>query len=226
MTYQIHYGDCMDFLPKLESNSIAAVVTDPPYGIKFRSNHREASEKFDYIIGDDAVPEDWFGEAFRVTRQDGCMMCFCRWDTAEDFRVAMTDNGWIIKSQVIWDRVVHGSGDLERQFGPQHDTIWFAVKSNEFRFPGDRPKSVYRFMRVNGNNLVHPSQKPLALMERIVLDLTKPGDIVLDPFCGSGTTGAACVKHNRDFIGIEKSKGYYLLAGERLKAFQQQPVLF
>ena len=78
---------------------------------------------------------------------------------------------WQIKSQVIWDREIHGLGDLYAQYAPRHDVAWFAIKGN-YKFPNGRPQSVYRSARMGGHELEHPTQKPVSLMKKIILDLT------------------------------------------------------
>lgn len=80
------------------------------------------------------------------------------------------------------------------------------------------PRSVIKFASDKQRSKLHPTQKPLALMEYLVLTYTKPGDIVLDPFMGSGTTGLACLKHGRGFIGVEKDADYFQTATQRLNA--------
>jgi DNA modification methylase len=98
---------------------------------------------------------------------------------------------------------------------------------------GDRsdyryPKTILRFQGGGGwtgNRNAHPTQKPVALYEYLILTYTNPGDVVLDPCMGSGTTGAACIKTGRDFIGIELREDYFAIAQERIEAAQQQLTL-
>jgi site-specific DNA-methyltransferase (adenine-specific) len=110
---------------------------------------------------------------------------------------------------------------LNAQYAPCHDVAWFATKG-KFSFPNGRPKSVYRIDRLPANELLHPTQKPLALMQVIVNDLTRPGDTIFDPFMGSGTTGVACVKTGRNFIGCEIDPGYFAIAEKRIAEAQMQ----
>ena len=134
----------------------------------------------------------WLYDAYRVTREGGCLVCFTRWDVQETWRYAITLAGWQVKSQVIWDREVHGMGDTKAAFAPRHDVIWFAVKGR-FQFPGKRPASVISEQRLI-SSLVHPTQKPVALMERLTKAVTPEGGVVLDPCMGSGSTRVAAVQ--------------------------------
>jgi site-specific DNA-methyltransferase (adenine-specific) len=152
------------------------------------------------------------------------MFCFCRWDTENEFYNALNKAGWIIQSQVIWDRGIHGLGNLRRQFAPMHDNALFCT-ARDYVFPGRRPKSVYRIDRLSADKLLHPTQKPSGLMQRMLIDTTAKDWAVLDPFMGSGTTGVACVKTGRNFIGIEIDETYFKIAERRIKEAQQQPTL-
>lgn len=219
-------GDCLEVMRGMGDKSVDAVITDPPYGINYQSARRiDKDDRFPIISGDTNLNLDWIYQSFRITKNDGCLFCFCRWDTEQQFKQIIIDAGWKLQSQVIWDRGIHGLGDLKRQYAPMHDNALFATKQ-DFEFPSHRPKSVYRVDRVHGDKLLHPTQKPNGLMKRITIDLSKKDATILDPFMGSGTTGVACVQTNRNFIGIEIDKGYFDIAQERIRVAQMQPNLF
>lgn len=219
---QLYLGDCLEVMRGLPDGCVDAVVTDPPYGISYQSARRiDRDARFPVIPGDDAPPGEWASAAFRIASDTACLLCFCRWDTAEAFRAALGLAGWTVRSQGVWDRMVHGLGNLRAQLAPQHDLMWFATKG-DYRFPGNRPKSVYRAMRLSGQQLVHPTQKPEDLMRQLVDDLVPLGATVLDPFMGSGTTGVACVQTGRDFVGIEIEPHYFDIAQRRIEAAQKQ----
>jgi len=137
----IHNSDCIKGMESIESGSIDAIVTDPPYGIDFQCCHRSKEDRFTKIANDKKPFVEWLPEAFRVLKNTGAMYCFCRWDVRQAFMDTIEDSGFQIQDEVIWDRVIHGMGDLERKHGPRHDTIIFATKGN-FKFPGKRPHSV------------------------------------------------------------------------------------
>mgnify|MGYP000390796407 CR=1 FL=1 len=212
----VHNGDCLDVLRSMPDASVDAVVTDPPYGMAFQSAWRtDKAERFDQIANDDA-PFVWFlADAARIIKPGGCLICFCRWDSAEAFRLAIGWAGLSVKSQLVWDRVAHGMGDLKASAGPQHDTVWFATKGR-YAFHGTRPKSILRHQRPHGDALRHPNEKPLSLMVSLVQDYVPPGGTVVDPFTGSGSTAEACVQTGRNFIGIELDPGYCEIARRRI----------
>jgi site-specific DNA-methyltransferase (adenine-specific) len=112
-------------------------------------------------------------------------------------------------------------GDLKSAFAPQHDVIWFATKG-KFKFPGNRPKSVISIQRIAGEKLVHPNEKPVALMEQLISAITPQGGTILDPFMGSGSTGVAATKLGFKFIGCEMNSEYVEIAKKRIEAASNQ----
>jgi len=219
MSYEIINGDCLIEMPKLIERgvSVDAVITDPSYGIDYQSAWRiDSRARLPKIANDKKPFIAWLPDAFKVTREGGCLLCFCRWDVQEDFKKAIGLAGFDVKSQVIWDRESHGMGDLESQFAPQHDVIWFATKG-KFKFPGARPKSIVSSLRICGDDLYHPNEKPVDLMRQLVRAVTSKGDAVLDCCSGSFSTGEACVIENRDFYGIELEECYCRYGEARMK---------
>jgi site-specific DNA-methyltransferase (adenine-specific) len=223
---RIYCGDCLDLMKEIPDKSVNLVLTDPPYGIGYQSNWCKDGPRFEKIVNDDALCIEWLPDAFRVTSPDGSLVCFCRWDVEGEFKEAIEECGYRVKSQIVWDRVVHGMGDLKGQFAPRHDVAWFATVSERFEFKGQRPPSVLAFQRPPPEAMIHPTQKPIALFERLILSLTSPGDTVLDPFLGSGTTAIACLRTGRHYIGIEKHEPYFLKAQERIDKERAQVRLF
>lgn len=225
MGYELHCGDCVEVMRGMADASVDAIVCDPPYGIAYQSARRtDKLERFDILEGDTELDFTWLDEAWRVLRDESPLFVFCRWDTQEPFRAAIAKR-FAVRSQVIWDRGVHGLGDLKAQYAPCHDVAWFATKG-KYEFPNGRPKSIYRVDRLPANELLHPTQKPLPLMKWIIGDLTKPGDTVLDCFAGSGTTIVACMQMDRNSVGIEKDVRYHAIATKRISDAAMQMPLF
>lgn len=215
------YGDCLE----AEFPPTHFVITDPPYGIAYQSNWKlNKDERFDVLQNDDQSDFSWLDKVQTAIVEPAALFVFCRWDVQFAFYEAIARH-WRIRSQVIWDRGVHGLGDLDSQYAPCHDVCWFATQGN-YRFPNGRPKSIYHVDRVHAGALVHPTQKPLALMQIIVSDLTCVDDLVVDPFMGSGTTAVACAKLHRRFWGCEIDKAFYDIARKRVDEINQQPELF
>lgn len=217
--WTLYEGDCLEVMRQLPDNSVDAVVTDPPYGIDYQSGHRYKLAKLPKIANDERPFVWWLYDAFRVLKDGGAILCFCRWDVQEAFRLAMEWAGFTIKSQVIWDRQSHGMGDLKAAFAPNHDVIWFGVKGR-FEFPGKRPQSVVRSTRVSGVDLIHPNEKPVDLMRWCVESVTPKGGTVLDPFAGSGSTLVAAVENGYKAIGIELDATYCEIIRKRMAELQ------
>jgi len=214
-------GDCVEIMKGMESESVDLVVTDPPYGIDYQSARRIDSERFPKIANDTRPMTTWIDSAYRVLKDSGRVLCFCRWDTQAIFKNAINEAGFNIKSHVIWNRQNHGLGDLKRQFAPQHDIIWYATKG-DYIFPWTRPCSVITIPRVPATALIHPNQKPTNLLIHLLLRLSIPMEVVCDPFMGSGTTAIACIRSNRHYIGIELEQKYVDIANERIRQEQAQ----
>lgn len=219
-------GDCLFELKKIETESIDAIITDPPYGIDYQSAWRTDTAKRLAKIQNDTKPFIWFlYDAYRIIKPGGCLILFCRFDVQDVFKMALEAAGFDVKSQVIWDKKIHGMGDLTGAFSPQHENIWFCTKG-DFKFPKERPSSIISVSRVFPDKLTHPNEKPVDLMAYLCRSVSAPGGAILDPFCGSGSTGVAAIKEGFDFIGIEIDPKYSELAQNRIDLVKKQPSLF
>ena len=201
----LYLGDCMDVMPTLDK--VDAVVTDPPYGMAFQSNHRK--EKHKIIENDNTIDLlKWCCEL----KADHSKYIFMRWENIADVAKA--------KSCITWIKDNHSMGDLNHEHGRQTEICLFYSGKNHF-FPNKRPNDVIKAARTN--NELHPTQKPVSLMEVIV---KWTSGIVIDPFMGSGTTGVACAKMGRKFIGVELDEDYFNIACKRIEEAYMQPDLF
>lgn len=187
------------------------VLADPPYGIAYKSQlgHTIANDQRPYIW--------WMHEAYRICAGGGGILCFTRWDVQDAFKVAIESAGFKIRSQVVWDKLGNGMGDCKTQFSPRHELIWWATKGR-FTFPGPRPLSVMCVPKPRGKMRTHPTEKPVDLMQQLIEATTVRGDLVVDPFTGTGATGVACVKAGRRFYGVEMDGKYARKARERIAA--------
>lgn len=219
---QIIQADCLEFMKTLPDKCIDLVLTDPPYGIDFQSAWRTDRTQWKPKIANDDKPfTDWLADSFRILVDGGRLVCFCRWDVQEEFRLAIVDAGFEVKSQLIWDKVIHGMGDLQGEFAPQHEIALYATKGR-YHFNGKRPKTIIQCQRVAAEQLLHPNEKPVALIKSIVGSLSTNDDIVFDCFCGSGTTCVAAELLGRRWIGVEISEQYCNIARNRVKEAQEQ----
>lgn len=211
----IYCGDCMDIIRNLKE-PVNSIITDPPYGMDYQSARRTDKTKWKPKIANDKTPFIWWlKNGFDITSEVGSILVFCDWKRQEIFKIAIETSGFDVKSQVIWDRGIHGMGDLFGSFAPQHDVIWFGVKGN-YKFKGPRPKSIIRAQRLSGCELVHPNEKPILLMEQLIQSVSANKDLILDPFMGSGTTLVAAKNTGRRAIGIELDEKYCEIAAKKL----------
>ena len=221
----LRLGDCLEILPTLADKSMDAVITDPPYGIDYQSARRIDKSQWKPKIENDKEPFlDWLVDVFRVVKDCGALVCFCRWDVEEIFKSKIERVGFVVKSQIIWDKVIHGMGDLNGSFAPQHENAWFAVKG-DFRFWGKRPKTIIRVPRVPADEMVHPNEKPVALFTRLIDSIVPPNGNVLDCFVGSGNSAKAAYFLKRDYTGIDINEEYHGIAQKRIAEAQQQMVM-
>lgn len=209
MTCRIIRGDCLKRLPDLADESVDLILTDPPYAINYRSNRRVVRPKFNHITGDQ--PGDWMEqfalETYRLLRPNRHLYCFCRFDTYPRFYQAFESAGFKMKRTLIWVKNNHGSGDLRGDYAPIDEWIIFAQKGRRL-LNGKRRNNILRFDKVASSDLLHPTQKPLKLLEVLIEKSSNAGETVLDPFAGVLTTGLAAMDLGRGFIGIECNREY------------------
>lgn len=192
----LYNADCMDIVPQI--GEVDAVVTDPPYGMSFQSNHR--SEKHDAIANDGTT--DALSWACNIPARHSKYI-WCRWDNLRDCPKP--------KSCITWVKNNWSMGDLKHEHARQTEVALF-WPGEDHDFPGKRPTDVMHAARTG--NEYHPTQKPVDLMESMV-EWTR--GCVFDPFMGSGTTGVACVRLGRQFIGIEMSEKYFDVSVKRIE---------
>lgn len=217
---KLYHGDCMEILPTLPK--VDAVVTDPPYGISYVSAWRKQGPT-EMLANDDHPPLDSVFLMAAQLQDGGAMYIATRFDVAAQWNDAMRNAGLELKTPIYWDKGNHTSGDLEGDFGAQVEIFLFAHKGRHI-LRGKRLSNLWRFPREPAG--AHPTPKPVALMERMVSCSADAGQIVADPFMGSGTTGVACANLGRKFIGIEIEERYFQIACERIEAAYAQQRLF
>ena len=211
-------GDCFEVMKDWPDNCVDLVLTDPPYGIDYQSAWRTDRALWKPKIANDKLPyTDWIKEAYRLNNISGRCVTFCRWDVEDEFRYALVASGYQIKSEIVWDKLIHGMGDLNGEFAPQHENLLYATKGR-YKFTGKRPTTIIREQRVMPEKLKHPNEKPLGIGIKIIRALTNSEDIVFDCMCGVGTFCVAAKMLGRRYIGIDISEKYCEIARQRLKA--------
>jgi DNA modification methylase len=201
-TIDLRLGDCLEILPTLAAGSVDAVVTDPPYGIA------------DIWKGGFSEKHGWGRAGLQAPIRNG-------WDVKPTDEV-FTEIIRVGKNAVIW-------GGNYFELPPSRGwLVWnkpergFTLSEAELAWTSkDQPIRVYDCHRSDIDR-VHPTQKPLSLMKWCLELFSNPGDTILDPFMGSGTTGVACVQTGRNFIGIEIDPGYFEIAKKRIEQAQLQ----
>ena len=215
-------GDNMHVLGSMPDETVDLILTDPPYNINYRSNRRVKQAKFKHLENDnngDWIPE-FAKEAYRVLKNDRHLYCFCRHDTYPQFVAALEDAGFKIKRTLIWVKNNHGSGDLKGDYAPQDEWIIYCHKGRRELF-GKRASNVLVFPRLNSDKMLHSTEKPTKLLKFLIEKSTKRGELVLDPFAGSGSTMHAAKELERSYCVIELSDAYYLTSEKRRSDLDQ-----
>jgi len=208
---KVHNMECVDLIEGLPENCIDAIITDFPYGIDFQSNHR--TKKFKKIDNDKEPYIDWIKPSFRILKDGGRIVCFYRYDVQDVLFNELVKSGFTIKSQLVWNKIGTGMGDLNGEFAPQHELMVYATKGR-YEFKNGRPSTVYSVQKVN--DLIHPNEKPVKLMQGIIRDVTVKSDFIFEPFSGSGSTCVACKIEKRDFIACETQVHNVEISNKRL----------
>ena len=201
---ELIFGDCLEKLKAIPDGTIDAIITDPPYGLNYVSNRYKDGNPHGAIANDDKLllPLEIL---MPKLKEGGALFSFY------SQKKPLIYDG--IKNVLIWVKNNWSAGDLEGDFGNQYEPIAFIPKKG-FKLRSYRLSNVI-FAERQASQL-HPTQKPIKVMEYLIEASTKEGDVVLDPFMGSGTTGVAALQMCRRFIGIELDKKYFDIAKKRI----------
>ena len=223
------HGDCLELMKEIPDESVDMILTDPPYLMSYKTNHRaDKSHRFcQTIIGDNdkELIADFAKEAYRVLKNNTAMYCFCNSNHVDFFKEVIESAGFRIKNILIWVKNNWTAGDLKAQYGKQYEMIIYCNKGRKF-IQGKRLTDVWYFDRVSSNRAVHQNQKPVDLLTQIIEKSSDVGDVILDPFMGSGSTGIACMNTRRKFIGMEIDEEYFTAARERIQQERAQVSIF
>ena len=206
-------GDCLELMKELPSGSVDLVLTDPPYGMDFQSHFRK--EMYSKIGNDKVLDwlESYVDEWFRILKDNTAVYFFCSWHNVDIFKQAI-EKKFKIKNILIWEKNNTSMGDLKGSYAPKYEMIIFAHKGRKL-LNGFRYADVIKANRT-GNKL-HPTEKPVDLLELFIKNSSDENAVVFDGFMGSGSTGVACINTNRDFIGIELDENYFNIAKKRIE---------
>lgn len=214
----LHSGDCLDLIPDLRAGSVKLVLTDPPYGIEYRSGFRWASVP-PRIAGDGArahgVLIDALDALDEALAPDAHAVVFCRFREEDNLRREIDGTaGLRVRGGLVWVKPEGGMGDLARTFAPAHERMLHLARDSA-RMRRRLPDA---FAASRAGVQRHPTEKPLTVLEGIVRALTEPGDLVVDPFAGSGSTLIAAAAAGRAAWGCEIDEAHYRTAEARLAA--------
>ncbi len=244
---QIMRGESVELMRMLPPASVHCVFADPPYNLQLRGELRrpddslvdgvdEEWDRFTDFAAYDAFTRDWLTECRRVLRKDGTLWVIGAYHNIFRIGTILQDLGFWVLNDVIWRKANPMPNFRGRRFTNAHETLIWAARGRDarYRFNYQAMKSLNDDIQMRSDWFIplctgeerlkndhglklHPTQKPEALLHRIMLASTIQGDIVLDPFSGTGTTAAVAKRLNRHFIGIERHPAYVEATLARLR---------
>jgi modification methylase len=250
---EVLVGDCIETLRRLPPASVHAVFADPPYNLQLKGALRrpddslvdgvdDAWDRFEDLAAYDAFTREWLSECRRVLRKDGTIWVIGSYHNVFRLGTALQDLGFWILNDVIWRKANPMPNFRGRRFTNAHETMIWAARGPDSRYRFNyaamkamnddvQMRSDWYFplctgaerLRGEDGAKLHPTQKPEALLHRVILSCTQPGEVVLDPFLGTGTTAAVARRLGRRFIGIEREEGYAVAARARIAAVEPVP---
>ena len=239
-------GDCIARMEALPEKSVDAIFADPPYNLQLGGDlHRpdqskvdavdDAWDQFESFAAYDAFTRAWLLAARRVLKPNGTIWVIGSYHNIFRVGAIMQDLGFWLLNDVVWRKTNPMPNFRGKRLTNAHETMIWASKSESSRYTfnyeamkalneGVQMRSDWTFPICTGHERLknsrgekaHPTQKPEALLHRLLIGSTNPGDVVLDPFFGTGTTGAVATMLGRHFIGIEREEEYRLLAADRI----------
>jgi len=239
-------GDCIEVMQGLPAGSVDLIFADPPYNLQLKGTlHRpdnslvdavdDAWDQFDGFAAYDRFTKDWLAAARRLLKPDGAIWVIGSYHNIFRVGSALQDAGFWLLNDVVWRKSNPMPNFRGKRFTNAHETLIWASRSEgaKYTFNYDALKALNeglqmrsdwtiplctgheRLKDANGDK-AHPTQKPEALLHRILVATTNPGDVVLDPFFGTGTTGAVARMLGRHWIGIEREAAYISAATARI----------
>jgi modification methylase len=243
---RILIGDSIRILSELPTHSVDAVFADPPYNLQLGGDlHRPDNSLVDAVDDEwdkfadfetyDKFTYEWLKQAKRVLKPDGCLWVIGSYHNIFRVGAILQNLGFWILNDIVWCKTNPMPNFRGKRFTNAHETLIWASPSKEakpcFNYEAMKNLNDEKQMRsdwilpicngkervrTDSGEKVHPTQKPEALLYRVITSSTKPGDVIVDPFFGSGTTGAMAKKLGRHFIGIERDKTYAKHAEKRI----------
>jgi modification methylase len=250
---QVLLGDCVELMQMLPAASVHCVFADPPYNLQLRGELRrpddslvdgvdEDWDRFTDFAAYDEFTRAWLTECRRLLRKDGTLWVIGSYHNIFRIGTILQDLGFWVLNDVVWRKSNPMPNFRGRRFTNAHETMIWAARGRDsrHRFNYQAMKALNDDIQMRSDWLMplctgperlrnqhglklHPTQKPEALLHRVLLASTAPGDIVLDPFLGTGTTAAVARRLQRHFIGIERHPAYAEAAIGRVRRTRPAP---
>ncbi|MFN8371569.1 MAG: DNA methyltransferase [Anaerolineae bacterium] len=249
MLDSILQGDCIDVLNTLPQKSVDVVFADPPYNMQltgslFRPNLTRVDgvddewDKFESLQAYDDFTRRWLVACRRVLKNTGTLWVIGSYHNIYRVGAMLLDTDYWVLNEIVWHRINAMPNFNGTRFNHAHETLIWAQKIRGARYTFNyhamknanddkQMRSVWDIPICSGSERIqlngekaHTTQKPEALLYRVLVSSTKPGDVVLDPFFGTGTTGAVAKRLRRHWIGIERDAQYAAIARQRIDAIQ------
>jgi DNA modification methylase len=205
-TNQVLHGNCIEKMHEMPANSIDFILTDPPYLVNYRDRDGRTIQNDTYA--------DWLRpamrEAYRTLKQNRLMLCFYGWTKVDEFFAAWKDAGFQPVGHIVFRKTYSSKS---RFLSYRHEQAYLLAKGRP-PLP-KQPVADVIDMPYSGNKL-HPTQKPVEPLAQLIRSFTLPGELVLDPFAGSGSSCAAASLTGRRYIGVEMDDAYFQQASERM----------
>jgi adenine-specific DNA-methyltransferase len=210
-TDTIIHGDCLAVLPRIATGSVDFILTDPPYIAPYKPSKNNSGQS---VRNNDNATwlEDSFAQMYRVLKPNACAISFYGWPKIALFAYAWRRAGFRTGGHIVF-RKQYASQSAYVQY--RHESAYVLLKGKP-RLP-EAPVSDVQEWTYTANKL-HPTQKSVHVLTPLIESFTRPGDIVLDPFAGSGSTCIAATHLGRRTIGIEIDEEHHLMASRRLAA--------
>ncbi|MCA0846891.1 MAG: DNA methyltransferase [Salipiger thiooxidans] len=239
-------GDCIEMMNSLPAESVDLIFADPPYNLQLKGElHRPDNSRVDAVddhwdqfasfAAYDQFTREWLAAARRVLKPNGAIWVIGSYHNIFRVGAALQDAGYWILNDVVWRKSNPMPNFRGKRFTNAHETMIWASKSEAAKYTfnyealkalneGIQMRSDWVLPICNGGERLkdangdkaHPTQKPMSLLHRVLVGSTNPGDVVLDPFFGTGTTGAVAKMLGRDWIGIEREAAYREVATRRI----------
>ena len=216
---KIYCADCLEFMKDMPDGSVDLVLTDPPYQLSTSSSYAAKLNPW----ADMCNSAFWFAELYRVylrlLKEDGAIWQFLNWRTLPTIQKAAFDAGTKITSLMVWDKIWIGPGGLQG-LRPRYELIALLAKK-EFAIERRDVPDIYKCLWSGHKPTGHPAEKPTEVCSALIDISCEENDLILDPFCGSGTTCVAAKMLGRHYIGIDISEKYCEIARKRVEAAEK-----